>query len=1410
MVLTLQPCDWIEHDEAGKYVVDVYGRTDENAGVVRIEGFKPYFWIRPEGISIAKFKADLMSIKINSTTVVVTEHSKYDAYEGYNHFKPATVWKVEFVSMRDWRSAGKMCKDKGLRVYESNIPPFLRLFHDRDIGPASPIVFQPSSKIEGGWCAKYRDVAPDPSKVIPLKVAAYDIECTSRTGQFPIASKEWEYVVRRFAEDLDNDDESTMSDLLMKRLELEGFCPPENWRKMKLVPFLMRERIQDMVDNNRWNDFEKEFKTLMGSTVIGDPIIQIGVSIRLSTDMLTTVKRRVFVWGTVEGSSDFVSCDNEGDLLEAFETFLREENIDVVCGYNTYGFDDKYVHDRAVINGVRLNLGRTSVFGDLLEHKVFELASGKYNVNYLKMPGRLSIDLLLNMRREHNLDSYTLDNVASNFLRDKVVKVEGSTIHTKTTRGLFPGNYVKFDVVGNTINGYHEGEKFLVKSVSPKSFVIDKSDLFDDLDDDERAHLEWSFTKDDIHPADIFRMHDGSAADRGTIAKYCIQDCDLVLTLMAKLDTLVNARGMADVCFVPFQYLFLRGQGIKIFSRVAYEASKRDQIIVVQESIEGDTGYEGAIVISPKIGMYLDTPVAVLDFNSLYPSSMIGENLSPDTLISMKTYNAEGRVMSSEGLPTAKDIPHNEVSYDIKEGEKVVGKCVCLYVKPTDGNELSTGLIPRSLEIMLKKRKEARKKMEDPTVDDAQKAVYNGLQLAYKVVANSIYGQMGSRTSPIRKICIAACTTAVGRRQLLFAKSTVETEFGADVVYGDSVASYTPVMVRIHGNINILRIDQMDVYGKGWMQYGDKELCELDGVESWTDRGWTPVKNIIRHRLVDGKKMMRVLTHSGVVDVTDDHSLVRADGTPASSHDVNVGDKLLHHPYPEVTTETFEITVEEARIAGFFFGDGSCGCYECPSGDKASWALNNADIKLLEFYKELCEKAYPTLTWKILPTLESSGVYKLVPSGNVKPFIVAYRASMYTPTKEKRMPMSVLNGSREVRQSFWDGLYDADGDKNGLNVRVDQKSQLSASHIMYLGSSLGYKVSVTDRCSKDHIYRVTCTNSYQRKDPDAIKRIREIIVYSGFVYDLTTENHHFQAGIGKMIVHNTDSIFVKFPKADLVQAIKLGQESAKLITSRCRHKAFVIGYEKTFYPFILFCRKRYVGMKYEEDPTKCYRASMGIVLKRRDNAPIVKDVFGGALDLLLTEKNVKSAANFVKNMLLRVVKGEFPIEKFAITKQLRDDYKDPTRIAHRVLADRMTARDPGNAPNVGDRLKFVYIQAPDKKLQGDKIEHIDYVRENKLPIDTVHYITNQIQNPVAQLFALCIDQMDGYVEPRPSYKTLYEQYLEKLGDPEEATLKVLAHKEKHLDKLLFMDTPQIKNAVRANTRGPLDSFFKRA
>jgi hypothetical protein len=700
--------------------------------------------------------------------------------------------------------------------------------------------------------------------------------------------------------------------------------------------------------------------------------------------------------------------------------------------------------------------------------------------------------------------------------------------------------------------------------------------------------------------------------------------------------------------------------------------------------------------------------------------------------------------------------------------------------------------------------------MENQEYDEAQRSVFNGLQLAYKVVANSVYGQTGSRTSPIRKLCVAACTTAAGRKMLNFAKSIVETKYGATVVYGDSVASYTPVTVRTQAGIEICSIEELGRRGE-WKPTadGEKEFCELTGVESWTEGGWTPLHRIIRHALAPTKKMVRVLTHGGLVDVTDDHSLLRPDGTEVSSKSLAIGDELLHHDPPPALESQDGHSVDEARIAGFFCGDGSCGSYKCPSGDKSTWALNNANLEILERYQALCSQVFPQLTWAILPTLVSSNVFKLVPKGKgVKPFVEQYRSEMYVESK-KTVPSWVLNGSREIRQAFWDGFYDADGDKdmNGY-IRFDQKHQTTCAQLAWLGSSLGYTVSLNTRRDKPTVCRMTFTTHTQRKPRDRIKKMHEI-EYSGYVYDLTTDNHHFQAGVGTLIVHNTDSIFIKFPTKELVESIRLGIEAGKDITLLSR-KPYKIAYEKTFYPFILFCRKRYVGMMYEEDATaKPKRKSMGIVLKRRDNAPIVKDVFGGALDILMQDRDVKTAQKFVDGKLLDVLENRVPLEKFIISKSLRDDYKVPGQIAHRVLADRMAERDPGTAPKVGDRLQFVFV-AENKTAgkQGDRIEEIGYVRANKLTPDASFYITNQIQNPVAQLFALCIEQMDGYVPPRkPSWGSLYDDLLEKHGgDEEKATVALLAKKEKQLETLMFLSSPALSKVVKKNTRGPMDAF----
>ena len=793
--------------------------------------------------------------------------------------------------------------------------------------------------------------------------------------------------------------------------------------------------------------------------------MQIGLSFRYTNDLLKNVKKFVFVNKECSESLDpsvkFISCKDEKDLLVKFHKCILDENPDIIAGYNTFGFDDPYIADRSHINKVSLNFGRIPIESwkakeyVTTEKKTFELASGKFAVRYISMPGRLTIDLLLSVRREQNLDSYKLDNVSSVFLRDKVLKIEGSKITTRNTRGLFEGNLVKFDIVTNTSNPYLEGKKFQIHSLTSNSFEISSS-LFDELSHEEKSKLEWTFTKDDVNAKILFSSHYGTPEDRGLIAKYCIQDCDLVLTLMAKLDTFVNACGMADVCKVPIQYIFLRGQGIKIYSAIVYNASKRNQIIMSQENEEGDISYEGAIVLPPKIGMYLDQPIPVLDFNSLYPSNMIAFNLSPDTLVYVKTFNAQGKKIKQEGSDgeefILKGYKIDEISYD-SNGERIV----CGFVQPTE--DLRTiGVIPQTLDILLKKRKETRKLMET-IKDESQKSVLNGLQLAYKTVANSVYGQAGSRTSPIRKLEVAACTTAAGRDRIQFAKKIVEEEFGGEIIYGD-----------------------------------------------------------------------------------------------------------------------------------------------------------------------------------------------------------------------------------------------------------------------------------------------------------------------------------------------TDSIFIKFMTKSLSESIDLAKKAADKITSLCR-KPYKIEYEKTFFPFILFCRKRYVGLMYEDDLNKCKRKTMGIALKRRDNAPIVKDIYGGALDILMETRNIKSCQLFVKDMLIKVLQNKVPLDKFIITKQLRDDYKNPEQIAHRVLADRMEERDAGNKPQVGDRLSFIFVSGREGK-QGDRIEHIDYVKEKGLKPDAEFYITNQIQNPVAQLFALAIEEVDGYKKKTyPVFEDL---------DEEESTLKVLKLKEKDLDSLLFMGAQYLKK----HKKGPLDSYFQ--
>ena len=653
----------------------------------------------------------------------------------------------------------------------------------------------------------------------------------------------------------------------------------------------------------------------------------------------------------------------------------------------------------------------------------------------------------------------------------------------------------------------------------------------------------------------------------------------------------------------------------------------------------------------------------------------------------------------------------------------------------------------------------------------------------------------------------------------------------AEYIYGDSVTNYTPIYIKVDNSIDIITIEELaNKYGNNnWIickEPGkqEKEFCELKNVETWSDKGWTKLHRVIRHKLASHKKIMRILTHNGLVDVTDDHSLIKKDGKEISPKDVEIGTELLHNKLVLNENENEYISEDEAKIMGFFFGDGSCGEYNCPSGKKSSWALNNSSMDIINKYLELCKKVYSSFDWVVMPTLKSSGVYKISPRCNkyasISDFVRNYRSRLYYE-KSKIIPKEILNSNLNIRIAFFEGLYDADGDKdkNGY-TRIDQKNQISASYICLLGASLGYSTSINNRKDKPNIYRITMTKLQQRKNPNAIKKIQDV-VYEGYVYDLTTDNHHFAAGIGDMIVHNTDSVFFTFNlqtpdgqpirgKEALEITIEIAQEAGHL-ASKFLKGPHDLEYEKTFMPFCLLSKKRYVGMLYETDPNKGKRKEMGIVLKRRDNAPIVKDIYGGIIDILMKKQNISEAIDFLKSCLQNIVDENYPMDKLIITKSLRSGYKNPQSIAHKVLADRITARDPGNKPGPGDRIPFVYISTNDKKaLQGDKIETPNFITENKLKIDYSFYITNQIMKPVQQVFALVLEKIWQMQNKKPKLNK-FKRDIENLrkeyeNDSEKFAEKIETMRCKEIKALLFDEYLRETNNEKAGVQS-LTKFF---
>lgn len=321
------------------------------------------------------------------------------------------------------------------------------------------------------------------------------------------------------------------------------------------------------------------------------------------------------------------------------------------------------------------------------------------------------------------------------------------------------------------------GTKEVITYVSPGLFLFDffeviKADVTKKLRSYSLKSICAEYlgddNKEDLRYRDIPMLFE-TPEGRAKIASYCMKDTVLLLELDKKLMLGVNAWAMTRVLGTTVDVAINRGLVFKLMSKLKQYTERFNFLIpsfTEEQKPKFDGKYQGAFVLDPVVGFHED-PVVVLDYASLYPSLMIYYNLSYDTIV----VDAKWAQENQDKLEYHNNVP---------------------FVKP----EVHFGILPLLEQEMAKQRNAAKKMKAAAAPGSMEEAVYDGLQLANKVIMNSLYGMCGSPTATVPCVEIASTITGMGRENLMAAKEYVEKNFceitgepienKVKVIYGDT------------------------------------------------------------------------------------------------------------------------------------------------------------------------------------------------------------------------------------------------------------------------------------------------------------------------------------------------------------------------------------------------------------------------------------------------------------------------------------------------------------------------------------------------------------------------------------------------------------------------------------------------
>ena len=378
-MVVFQALTWETKDTDDEHLISIFGKTHEGKSVCVTTAFTPYFFVKlPRNVT--QQRVQIIYNKI--------EKACPGCLSSYNTIHRKDVW--------------------GFQNNEQF--PYLQLFF-KNLAARRMVA------------GRLRRPLPDESIKLKMYESNLDpvLRLMHRTG---IQSTGW----------LDSGDECYSAHNAHVDIDLE--C--KNWRKLTPVenpetaPFVVAS--VDIECNSSTGKFPD-------ADIEGDACFQIAISLCKFGSDQPYDKTCLCYKNTdpnLEGSN-VISYATEREMLEAFRDYLHEKDVDIITGWNIFGFDLEYLMKRAIVTKCNLKFFQLSKLrGYNCELKLKKLSSSALGDNDLKlvsMPGRFIFDLFHEVKKGYKLDSYKLDNVSKLYLDDNKIDMPAKEMFARYKEG---------------------------------------------------------------------------------------------------------------------------------------------------------------------------------------------------------------------------------------------------------------------------------------------------------------------------------------------------------------------------------------------------------------------------------------------------------------------------------------------------------------------------------------------------------------------------------------------------------------------------------------------------------------------------------------------------------------------------------------------------------------------------------------------------------------------------------------------------------------------------------------------------------------------------------------------------------------------------------------------------------------